>query len=237
VTQEFEGDLAGAVFWGADMKGARFRDVDLTGTRISHAWLVDVEVDALVEHLVINGVDVTSFVNEHDAWYPVRAMIRPADSAGMVAAWDELERLWATAFALAESLPEGTPDRSVNGEFSLVQTLRHLVFAMDKWCTVPILGGSYHPTGLPNTGSLNFGFPGLDLDATPSYEQMRGVRADRAAQFRTLITDVTPTDLSRVVDVAENGSHELLHCIHTVLEEEFWHLRYATRDLEIIAAG
>ena len=28
--QEFEGDLAGAVFWGADMKGATFRDVDLT---------------------------------------------------------------------------------------------------------------------------------------------------------------------------------------------------------------
>ena len=29
--EEFEGDLAGAVFWGADLHGARFRDVDLTG--------------------------------------------------------------------------------------------------------------------------------------------------------------------------------------------------------------
>lgn len=29
--QEFEGDLTGAVFWGADLSGARFRDVDLNG--------------------------------------------------------------------------------------------------------------------------------------------------------------------------------------------------------------
>ena len=44
--QEFEGDLAGAVFWGADLRGARFRDVDLTGARITHAWFVDVDIDA-----------------------------------------------------------------------------------------------------------------------------------------------------------------------------------------------
>jgi len=183
------------------------------------------------------GGDLAGLVNQHDAWYPVRTMIQPTDSAGMVAAWDELERLWADAFALAESLPEGTPDRSVNEEFSLVQTIRHLVFAMDKWCTVPILGGTYHPTGLPNTGSLDFGFPGLQLDATPTYAEMRAVRAERAAAFRALITGVTADDLTRTVDIAENGPHEVLHCIHTVLEEEFWHLRYARRDLDIIAGS
>ena len=77
--EEFEGDLAGAVFWGADLHGATFRDVDLTGARISHAWFVDVEIDALVDQLVVNGVDVTAYVNERDAWYPLRAMIRPSD--------------------------------------------------------------------------------------------------------------------------------------------------------------
>jgi uncharacterized protein YjbI with pentapeptide repeats len=33
--EEFEGDLTEAVFWGADMSGARFRDVNLTGARES----------------------------------------------------------------------------------------------------------------------------------------------------------------------------------------------------------
>lgn len=43
---------------------------------------------------------------------------------------------------------------SVNEEWSFVQTLRHLVFAMDKWFTAPILGDRFHPIGLPNTGSV-----------------------------------------------------------------------------------
>ena len=33
--EEFEGDLTDAVFWGADMRGARFRDVNLADVRIS----------------------------------------------------------------------------------------------------------------------------------------------------------------------------------------------------------
>jgi uncharacterized protein YjbI with pentapeptide repeats len=41
--EEFEGDLAGAVFSGADLSGARFRDVNLTDAKISHAWLVNVD--------------------------------------------------------------------------------------------------------------------------------------------------------------------------------------------------
>jgi dihydrofolate reductase len=47
----------------------------------------------------------------------------------------------------AQALPEGTLHESVNDEWSFVQTLRHLVFAMDKWFTAPILaqhGGDGH---------------------------------------------------------------------------------------------
>ena len=160
--EEFEGDLAGAVFWGADLSGARFRDVDLTGVTISHAWLVDVDIDALVESVVINGVDVTDYVNERDPWYPLRAMLRPADPAGMRAAWAALEAEWATTIAQARALPESAVHESVDGEWSFVQTLRHLVFAMDKWFTAPILGGPFHPIGLPNSGSVDFPWPGLD---------------------------------------------------------------------------
>src|SRR3954464_4886142 len=97
--EEFEGDLAGAVFWGADLTGARFRDVNLTGVKISHAWVVDVEVDALVDHVVINGVDVTAYVNERDPWYPLRGMLRPADPASMRATWTALEDEWGKTIA------------------------------------------------------------------------------------------------------------------------------------------
>jgi hypothetical protein len=235
--EEFEGDLAGAVFWGADLSGARFRDVNLTDVKISHAWLVNVDIDALIDKVVINGVDVTAYVNERDPWHPLRAMLRPSDPDGMRAAWGALQDAWATTIARARRLPEEALHESVDGEWSFVQTLRHLVFAMDKWFTAPILGGGFHPIGLPNTGSVDFPWPGLDDHLTPSVSEALAVRADRATRFRDYLATVAATDLARSVDVLENGANPLHECIFTVFEEEFWHNRYAQRDLAQLEAA
>jgi hypothetical protein len=232
--EEFEGDLTEAVFWGADMSGARFRDVNLTGARISHSFVVDVEIDAFVDRLVVNGVDVTAYVNERDEWYPVRAMIRASDPDGLRAAWAALEQMWAPTIARVQALGEEKAQESVNGEFSFVQTVRHLVMAMDKWFTMPILGGGFDPIGLPNTGSLDFGWPGLDYSVRPSLAEALAVRADRSATFRAYLADVDAADLPRGVEVLENGAATVLECLWTVMEEEFWHHRYAVRDLAVL---
>jgi hypothetical protein len=232
--EEFEGDLAGSVFWGADLRGAVFRDVVLTGARISHAFVVDVEIDAHVERLVVNGVDVTDFVNERDRWYPLRSMLRPADPAAMRESWDALEAEWTKTLTAAQALPEDRLHESVNNEFSLVQTMRHLVFAMDKWFTAPVLGEAFDPMGLPNTGSLDFPWPGLDYDSAPSLADALAVRTHRADRFRDFLAALSPADLDQPVEVLENGTHPLRECIFTVFEEEFWHNRYARRDLDLL---
>jgi hypothetical protein len=234
--EEFEGDLAGAVFWGADLSGALFRDVNLTDTKITHAWLVNVDIDALVDNVVINGVDVTQYVNERDPWYPLRAMLRPSDPEGMRTTWVALEDEWAKTLTRALALPEGRLHESVNDEWSFVQTLRHLVFAMDKWFTAPIVGGSFHPMGLPNSGSVDFGWPDLDDGGTPSVSEALAVRADRAGRFRDYLATVATTDFTRPIDVLENGTNPLQECLYTVFEEEFWHNRYAQRDLAQLGA-
>ena len=47
MAEEFEGrDLKGAGFWGVDLTGARFREANLTDVSVSHAWLVNVDIDA-----------------------------------------------------------------------------------------------------------------------------------------------------------------------------------------------
>ena len=233
MSEEFEGDLTDAVFWGADLTGARFRDVNLSGARISHAWLVDVDIDALVERVVINGVDVTTYVNERDPWYPLRAMIRrDTDPDGLRVAWAALEAEWAATIERARALPEAAAYESVAGEWSFVQTVRHLVFAMDMWFSVPVSGGGLHPMGLPDSGSKDFPWPGVDPSLSPSLDDALVVRADRAHHFRTFLDDLAAADLDREVDVLENGTNPLRECLFTVLEEEFWHLRYARRDLE-----
>jgi hypothetical protein len=235
--EELGGDLRGAVFWGADLNGAHFRDVDLTDATISHAWLVNVEVDALVDKLVVNGVDVTDYVNDRDPWYPLRAMLKPTTPESMRTTWTALEAEWAKTVARARALPDAALHVSVHDEWSFVQTLRHVVFAMDKWFTAPILGEPFHPIGLPNTGSVDFPWPGLHYDLTPSFSEALAVRTDRAMRFRDYLTTISATDFPREIDVLENGINTLQDCIGVVFEEEFWHNRYAVRDLEHLEAA
>jgi hypothetical protein len=235
--EEFEGDLMGAVFWGADLSGASFRDVNLTNVTISHALIANVDIDAMVDNIVINGVDVTAFVNERDPWYPLRAMLRPTTPEDMRATWAAIEAEWAKTVASATALPEESLHERVDDEFSFVQTLRHLVFATDKWFTSPLLGEPFHPIGLPNTGSLDFPWPDVDYSLTPSVAEALAVRADRATRIRDYISSVAAADFTRPIEILENGTCPLQECLYTVFEEEFWHNRYALRDLAQLKAG
>jgi uncharacterized damage-inducible protein DinB len=229
--QEFEGDLAGAVFWGAELSGATFRDVNLTGVSISHAWVVDVEIDALVERLVVNGVDVTDYVNQHDRWAPLRAGLRPTDVAGVRASYAALVAAWDALVERAADQGDAALHRQVEGEWSIVQTLRHLVFATDKWFTVPVLGRGFAPVGMPNSGSVGGDWPGLDLASSPTTEEVLAVRRERVSAVSSHLGTLTDDALDTTVDVLENGPHTVRDCLLTVIEEEFWHLRYADRDL------
>jgi hypothetical protein len=139
--------------------------------------------------------------------------------------------MWAATIERARRRTEAQLHQSVGGEWSFVETLRHLVFAMDKWFTAPILGEGFHPIGLPNTGSADFGWPGLDHDADPALNDVLAVRAQRAERLRGYLDEVGLVDLTRPVDVLENGSTPVNECLYTVFEEEFEHNRYASRDL------
>jgi hypothetical protein len=232
MAESFEGqDLSGATFWGVDLSGAHFRDVNLTDATVKNAWLVNVDIDALIDKVVINGVDVTAYVNERDRWHPLRAMLRPPDPEGMRAAWTALEDVWATTIERARKLPEAKLHESVNGEWSFVQTMRHLVFAMDKWFTVPVLGEGFDPMVLPNSGSDDLDWPGRDRTADPTLAEALEVRAGRAQRLREYLATVTATELEKTVEVLENGTTPIRECVYTVFEEEFEHNRYATRDL------
>jgi hypothetical protein len=85
--------------------------------------------------------------------------------------------------------------------------------------------------GLPNTGSADFGWPGLDSSADPTFDEVLAVRAQRATRLHAYLQGVTPEDLRREAEVLENGSTPVLECLYTVFEEEFEHNRYALRDL------
>ena len=229
----FEGrDLSSAVFWGVDLQRSLFRDTNLSGASFFHTFWSDVSIDGVVAGLVVNGVDVTDYVNAHDRWYPLRTQLEPATAGDLRAAWSVLQEHWTALLARVAGMPPETSGLSVNGEWSLIQTLRHLIFAMDKWFVLPVLGErDCSPIGLPNSESQERGWPGVDRDADPGLDQVLAARAEQHARFDRFIAELDFTALPETSEVLENGTVPTVMCFHVVLEEEFEHLRYALRDL------
>jgi len=234
---QFRGvNLRGARFVGSDLSGIVMRGVDVDKADIDSPWLPE------GDSFLVNGVDVIPFVEaELDRRFPGREQRHARDPEGLRAAWDVLQRTWAATVERAASMPAGTVDASVDGEWSFAQTLRHLVMATDTWLGRAILGldEPYHPIGQPNTGADG---DGLDLSIfvtePPSYDEVLAVRAGRVAMVRDFLGTVTPEQLAapRTNPWAPQYPETVLSCLHTILEEEWEHHRYAVRDLDALRA-
>ena len=230
-------NLRGARFVGADLSGVVMRAVDVSGADIDAPWLSNGESSFLV-----NGVDVIPFVEaELDRRFPGRAERRAQDPDGLRAAWAKLEHMWASTLERVAAMPAGTVDVSVGGEWSLAQTLRHLVLATDAWLGRAILEieQPFHPIG--QTGP-NAEDDGLDMSifttATPSYAEVLEVRAGRVAMVRDVLATITSDELSATHKHPWDPEYQetTLSCLHVILEEEWEHHRYAVRDLDAIEA-
>jgi hypothetical protein len=88
--------------------------------------------------------------------------------------------------------------------------------------------------GLPNTGSVDFPWPGLEpgSPAEVDLSDVLAARSERDERLRGFLATATDEDLDRTADVLENGPRTVRQCVGVVIEEEFWHHRYAVRDLD-----
>lgn len=230
---EFEDqDLSDAIFWAVDLRRTRFRDVDFTGVRTQHVILCDVEFDGTIDSVVINGVDVTDYVNRHDPWQPLRSMQEPVTADEVRRSWTAFTQAWDDTIAQALTLPAALCAVSVDGEWSFTETLRHLLFVADKWVLGPVAGGAWSPIGLPNSGSADFDWPNIDPTSSPTMDDVLTARQGQIAALSALATTMDDARLAGEVTVLENGSATVRDCWHVLFEEAFEHLRYARRDLD-----
>jgi len=237
-------DLQGAEFVDANLRGARFIRADLSGVVMREASLDGVDIDApWLYHgsfLRVNGVDVIPLVEaELNRRFPGRADRFAKDPDGLRAAWATLERTWAATLERVATMPAGTVDVSVDGEWSFAQTLRHLVLATDTWLGRAILEieQPYHPIGQANAQAAD---DGLDMSifttVPPSYAEVLEARAGRVAMVRDFLATVTSDQLAvtRKNPWAPAYQETTLSCLHVIIEEEWEHHRYAVRDLDAI---
>ena len=236
MSEEFVGrDLRGARFVESDLSGVVMRGVDIAGADIDAPWITDGD-----STFWINGVDVAPLVEaELSRRLPGRADRRAQEPDALRDAWASVERAWAGALERVATMPAGTVDVSVAGEWSFAQTLRHLVMATDIWLGKAVLEREhpFHPIGLPDA---TFDGDAADFNpAAPAYAEVLEVRAGRVAMVRDFLATVTQEDLAVVRTNPHNASRTetTLHCVLVILEEEWEHLRFATRDLDTIASS
>ena len=238
-------DLSGAKFRTVDLSDARFRAVDLSRVVMRSVDLVDVDIHGEIQNLTINGVDIGPLVDaELNRRSPLRSKMRPTDPAGFREAWGILARLWGETVERARRLQPELLHESVDGEWSFIETLRHLVFATDSWITRAILGdpSPWDPLDLPWDEMPDTPEVPRDRDARPSLEVVLELRHRRMATVRQVIEGLTVATLDGDTEPVEGPgwpqprSYPVRKCLLIILNEEWEHRLYAERDLDALEA-
>jgi hypothetical protein len=230
-------DHQGAEFREANFTGARFRSVVLNDVKITDALLVNVDISGLVANLKVNGVDVTTYVEgELNKRHPERLLLAPRDPDGVRTAWATVEAFAAVTLERARNLPPSQLDVRVDGEWSYLQTLRHLVYATDRWITGPVLRDPqpFHRLGMPNEPHDDVPPGVFDLDAQPSLDEVVAVRRARMDRVAELVATINHEELDEIVVSPNGGTTSVRSCLHVVLREEWCHDQYANRDLAVL---
>lgn len=243
MTEFISADLTGARFQDVDLTNARFSRVDLTGVTIRGAELRNVDLYGDLDNVLVNGVDVVPLVEaELNRRYPDRPLMRPIDAAGFRVAWAALERLWGQTVARAQALPPDLLHEGVDGQWSFIQNLRHLVFATDAWVRRAILGEPepWDPLDLPHDEMPDNPAVPRDRDARPSLAHVLALRTDRMDTVRHVIAGLSDGQLAcMTTPVTDPGypepeSFTIQRCLMAILNEEWEHRLYVERDLTVL---
>ena len=243
-------DLSGTTFDTCTLEGARFRDCNLSGVTVVASYVENLRVSSLHGEggrIIVDDVDVAEYVAaELDRRFPERVALRgltgPDDYRAVFAT---LEARWDETLQRAELLPEPARHERVDGEWSLIETLRHLVFADDCWISRQYreTDDAFHPLAVPPTDVPvdQRAELGLDDGAQPAYDQVLAVFRDRRTRLRELLVGITNADLERprtavIAPAWGEETHTGGECLRVLLQEYSSHRRYAERDLAVLEA-
>ena len=166
--------------------------------------------------------------------FPGRELQKAQTPEGLREGWVAVQAARQTTVA---STPTDLVDAHVEDEWSLAQTLRHLILATDAWLRGGILHMQqpFHEIGQIFTGADEVGFDmSIFRVDPPAYEEILAVRAERQQQVTDFLATATAELLAEERENPWGGGDwrpSVGDCIRVILEEEWAHLRYIRRDL------
>ena len=230
-------DFTGATFVRTSFKGATVRFSDVSGVTMRSVDVDGLDIDShdlFMGSLVVNGVDVVPLVDaELNRRFPGRELQKAQTPEGLREGWLAVQAAWQET---VKETPREMVDAHVEDEWSLAQTLRHLVLATDTWLRGGVLRVQqpFHEIGQIFTGAEDMGFDTSIFRADPpTYDEVLAVRAERQQMVTDFLATATPELLAEERDDPWGFDwHPTVgDCIRVILEEEWAHLRYVRRDL------
>lgn len=247
-TNEFQGatfstaSFAGASFVRSSLQGATIRFSDVSGVTLRGVDCDGLDIDShdlLFGRLIVNGVDVVPLVEaELNRQFPGRELQKSETPEGLRQGWAAVQKAWADT---VDATPRDLVDAHVPDEWSLAQTLRHLILATDAWLRGAILGVQqpFHEIGQIFTGAAGMGFDtSIFRSDEPTFDEILSVRAERQAMVTEFLDAATPALLAETRANPWGGDDwrpSVGDCVRVILEEEWAHLRYVRRDLALLA--
>jgi hypothetical protein len=237
-------ELENATFSRVSLRGARFASCDLSDARIrgSDAQRLELDIRDIEDApLYVNGVDVVPLVDaELNRRFPGRELRMAESIDDLRRGWSAVSTAWESLLDRAASMPEGSIDASVEGEWSFAQTVRHLILATNAWLHGGIAGvpQPFHPYGQVFDGYAQHGGDMSLFSEPPSYEALLAVRAEHQEMVRDYLAAASDETLAETCANPWDSEHVItkLTCIRVILIEEWEHLRFATRDLDALEA-
>ncbi|GAA1394713.1 DinB family protein [Luteococcus peritonei] len=226
-TTLIQANAADALVRFSNLQGLTIRECDVDRLEIdSH--------DLFFGSLVVNGVDVVPLVKaELNRQYPGRELMETNDPEGLREGFQAVKAAWA---ATVEQTPAELREATVRGEWSLSQTLRHLVLVTDAWLRSGIQQEPepFQPIGQVFDGAQEMGFDMTRMRPAKDFDEILAVRAERQRMVEDFLDTVTQSQLDQAArnpwDPQGKWRPSVGDCIRVVLEE--WaHLRCIRRDL------
>ncbi len=225
------------------LTNARVRRIEGINARITGAFFLNASIDGDFEGLTMNGVLVAPLIeSELKKQHPILARNNSRSAEALRTGVEDVYAVWDGLEQRAAALDDAQLHERVDEEWSFAETMRHLIYATDCWFRRGVLDEPqpFHTLGVTHS-EAHGQVPGIDLEATPTYAEVIAARRENQAAVRDYAATLTDEKV-KVTHTPTGPGHphgevRVGDAFWVIVNEEYWHSTYATRDLDALTAA